>query len=66
MRIEKMTVIDDDEVLHTYYDDRETFVVDFDENLVWVDMRDISKGTVIFHLKTVTRLLKELQEEAHR
>jgi hypothetical protein len=45
-----MKPIDDETVLNSYYDDRETFVVDFDENLVEVVVD--TKGTVIFRLKT--------------
>jgi len=44
----KQKSIDDDSVLNSYYDDRCTFVVDFDEDLVDVDIR---LGTVIFKLK---------------
>ena len=44
----KKKPIDDDTVLNSYYDDRETFVVDFDEDLVDVDVR---LGSVIFRLK---------------
>jgi len=44
-----MKSIDDETVLNSYYDNRETFVVDFDENLVEVV---VTKGTVIFRLKT--------------
>jgi hypothetical protein len=43
-----MKPIDDDSVLNSYYDDRETFVVDFDEKLVSVV---VEKGTIIFKLK---------------
>jgi len=43
-----MKSIDDDNVLNSFYDDKETFVVDFDENLVSVDVK---KGMVVFKLK---------------
>jgi len=41
-------VIDDDSVLYHYYDSREEFVVDFDEELVELS---IDQGTVRFLLK---------------
>ena len=44
----KNIAIDDDEVLYSYYDDRETFVVDFDEDLVEIV---IEKGNATFRLK---------------
>ena len=44
----KKKPIDDKTVLNSYYDDRETFVVDFEEGLVDVD---VNIGTVIFRLK---------------
>jgi hypothetical protein len=45
-----MKSIDDETVLNSYYDDRETFVVDFDENLVDVV---VETGTVTFKLKKI-------------
>jgi hypothetical protein len=45
-----MKSIDDETVLNSYYDDRETFVVDFDESLVDVD---VNIGTVTFKLKKI-------------
>ena len=44
----KKKPIDDDNVLNSYYDSRDVFVVDFDESKVKVT---IQKGTVIFSLK---------------
>jgi hypothetical protein len=45
-----MKPIDDETVLNSYYDDRETFVVDFDESLVDVV---VETGTVTFKLKKI-------------
>ena len=45
-----MKPIDDKQVLNYFYDDRETFVVDFDEDLVEVV---VEKGSVVFNLKKV-------------
>jgi len=42
--------IDDDSILNSYYDDRETFVVDYDSGLIDVEL-DTYSGTVIFKLK---------------
>jgi hypothetical protein len=44
----KRVVIDDEKVLNSFYDDRETFVVDYDEKLVVVT---VEKGSVIFSIK---------------
>jgi len=41
--------INDEEVLESYYDDRETFIVSFNPNLVDVEM---TNGEVKFTLKT--------------
>ena len=41
-------VIDDKQILNYFYDNRETFVVDFDENKVFIE---VEKGTVYFSLK---------------
>jgi len=43
-----MKPIDDKEVLNFYFDNREIFVVDFDEKLVDVEVK---KGEVVFKLK---------------
>ena len=40
--------IDNEEVLNHYYDDRETFVVDYDDRLVKIE---IQKGSVTFRLR---------------
>jgi hypothetical protein len=40
--------IDDDEILSSYYDDRETFVVSFDSKFVSVE---VSENQVIFKIK---------------
>ena len=40
--------IDNNDVLNYYFDNRETFVVDFDKDLVTVEVKD---GEVIFKLK---------------
>jgi len=42
--------IDDNQVLNSYYDDRETFVVDYDVDLVEVEC-NYTTGEVIFKLK---------------
>ena len=43
-----MKPIDDKEVLNYFFDDRETFVVDFDKDLVTIEVKD---GEVIFKLE---------------
>ena len=48
LQVVYIKAIDDDEVLNSYYDSREIFVVDFDDKLVDVK---VEKGTVIFSLK---------------
>ena len=53
-----MKAIDDEEVLNYYFDDRETFVVDYDPKLVWVDI-DIKPGEVVFRLN---HKLKEVRK----
>ena len=47
----KKKPIDNKEVLNYYFDDRETFVVDYDVNLVTVDVSGTDPGTIIFKLK---------------
>jgi len=44
-------VIDDSDVLNHFYDDRRTFVVDFDEKLVDVDLKEMATGTIVFRIK---------------
>jgi len=46
----KRLPIDNEKVLNTYYDDRETFVVDYDIDLVEVECHPAT-GEVIFKLK---------------
>jgi len=41
-------VIDDKKILNSYYDDRETFVVDFDPKKVSVEVK---KDEILFKLK---------------
>lgn len=50
---DKMTrkPIDDNDVLNSFYDDRETFVVDYNPDLVYIDYEDIVKGEIVFKLK---------------
>ena len=48
-----MKPIDDKEVLNYFFDDRETFVVDYDPKLVVIDVDDIKNGSVVFKLKKV-------------
>jgi len=43
--------IDDKDVLNSFYDDRETFVVDYNPDLVYIDYEDIVKGEIVFKLK---------------
>jgi len=47
--MENKKPIDDKSVLNSYYDDRETFVVDFNPDLVSVVVND---GEVIFKLRS--------------
>ena len=44
-------VIDDSDVLNHFYGDRRTFVVDFDEKLVDVDLKEMATGTIVFRIK---------------
>ena len=44
----KKKPIDDDSVLNSYYDDRETFVVDYDFRKVSVELRT---GEIVFSLR---------------
>lgn len=43
-------VIDNETILNSYYDDRETFIVDYNPNLVAIELNTYS-GKVIFRLK---------------
>jgi len=47
---EMKNVIDDKKILNYFFDNRETFVVDFDEKKVIVE---VVKGTVYFTLRRV-------------
>ena len=47
-----MNAIDDEKVLNHFYDSREVFIVDFDSELVEVN---VEKGTATFSLKRVKK-----------